>query len=54
MIRQSFADTMLEVGKTDPKLVVLIGDISHNLLQPFANNQKSSSYSCPHQFPKTP
>lgn len=35
-IRQQFADTMLEVGQQDPNLVVLIGDISHFVLQPFA------------------
>lgn len=36
-LRQEFADTMLEVGTKDPNLVVLIGDISHFILQPFAN-----------------
>ena len=35
-IRQQFADTMLELGQCDPNLVVLVGDISHFLLQPFA------------------
>lgn len=35
-VRQQFADTMLEVGKEDPNLVVLVGDISHFVLQPFA------------------
>jgi transketolase len=35
-IRQEFADTMLEVGQKDSKLVVLVGDISHYSLQPFA------------------
>lgn len=35
-IRQQFADTMLQVGKNDPNLVVLVGDISHFRLQPFA------------------
>lgn len=35
-MRQAFADTMLEVGQQDEKLVVLVGDISHNILQPFA------------------
>ncbi len=42
-IRQQFADTMLEVGKNDPALVVLIGDISHFILQPFAK-------ACPGRF----
>lgn len=27
---------MLEVGQLDPKLVVMVGDISHGILQPFA------------------
>jgi transketolase len=35
-VRQQFADTMLEVGREDPRLVVLVGDISHFALQPFA------------------
>ena len=35
-IRQQFSDTMLEVGQNDPNLVVLLGDISHFILQPFA------------------
>lgn len=35
-MRQEFADTMVEVGQKDPNLVVLIGDISHFILQPFA------------------
>ena len=42
-IRQQFADTMLEVGQKDPDLVVLIGDISHFALQPFAQ-------ACPGRF----
>ena len=35
-IRQQFADTMLSVGLQDPDLVVMVGDISHGILQPFA------------------
>lgn len=35
-IREQFADTMLEVGQNDPNLIVLISDISHFILQPFA------------------
>jgi len=30
------ADTMVEVGTADPRLVVMVGDISHGILQPFA------------------
>jgi len=35
-IRNQFADTMLEVGQEDESLVVIVGDISHFILQPFA------------------
>lgn len=35
-VRQEFAETMLEIGKEDPRLTVLVGDISHYILQPFA------------------
>ena len=35
-IRQQFADTMLAIGQADPNLVVLVGDISHGILQPYA------------------
>lgn len=35
-LREEFADTMLEVGTRDPRLVVMVGDISHGILQPFA------------------
>lgn len=35
-IRQEFADTMIEVGQNDKDLVVMVGDISHGILQPFA------------------
>jgi len=36
VMRQQFADTLLQVGREDPRLVVLVGDISHFILQPFA------------------
>lgn len=42
-MRKTFADTMLEVGREDPGLVVLVGDISHFALQPFA-------HACPGRF----
>lgn len=35
-IREQFAQTMLQLGQADESLVVLVGDISHFLLQPFA------------------
>ena len=35
-LRQEFADTMLEVGFTDPKLIVMVADISHGILKPYA------------------
>ena len=37
-IRQEFADTMLELGRKDNNLVVMVGDISHGILQKFAKN----------------
>jgi transketolase len=42
-IRQQFADTMLEIGTQDERLVVIVGDISHFKLQPFAQ-------ACPGRF----
>ena len=30
-LRQEFADTMLEIGKNDKNLVVMVGDISHGI-----------------------
>ena len=42
-IRQQFADTMLEVGSDDSRLVVMVADISHFKLQPFAQ-------ACPGRF----
>jgi transketolase len=35
-LREEFADTMLEIGLNDPRLVVMVGDISHGILQPYA------------------
>lgn len=35
-LRQEFADTMVEVGQRDPRLVVMVGDISHGILVPFS------------------
>ena len=35
--RQQFADTMLALGQDDDRLVVMVGDIGHGILQPFAN-----------------
>ena len=35
-LRQVFADTMQEIGSIDKNVVVMVGDISHGILQPFA------------------
>ena len=35
-VREQFADTMLAIGQEDENLVVMVGDISHGILQPFA------------------
>lgn len=42
-LRQQFADTMLDVGQRDEDLVVIVSDISHGILQPFAK-------ACPERF----
>ena len=42
-IRQQFADTMLEVGLSDDRLVVIVGDISSGIMRPF-------NESCPGRF----
>lgn len=35
-IRNEFADTVYDIGSNDKNLVVIVGDISHGILQPFA------------------
>jgi transketolase len=35
-MREAFAKMMVELGGIDDRLVVLVGDISHGILQPFA------------------
>ena len=35
-LRQVFAETMHEIGSSDRNMVVMVGDISHGILQPFA------------------
>jgi len=42
-LRQEFADTMLQVGVADSQLVVMVGDISHGILQPYAK-------ACPNRY----
>lgn len=42
-MRQEFADTLLEVGKADKNLIVMVGDISHFRLAEFAR-------SCPGRY----
>lgn len=42
-LREVFAETMLEVGPNDENLVVMVGDISHGILQPFAKE-------CPNRY----
>ncbi len=43
-LRQEFADTMLEIGETDESLVVMVGDISHGILKPFAEKHPDRYY----------
>jgi transketolase len=35
-LRESFAQTMMKIGSKDENLMVMVGDISHGILQPFA------------------
>ena len=42
-LREQFADTMLDIGRQNEDLVVMVGDISHGILQPFAQ-------SCPGRY----
>ena len=42
-LRLQFADTMLDIGQKDENLAVIVGDISHGILQPFAK-------ACPDRF----
>ena len=43
-LREEFADLMLEIGNKDKKLVVMVGDISHGILQPFAKKYPNRYY----------
>jgi transketolase len=43
-LRQQFADTMLDVGSRDKDVVVMVGDISHGILQPFAKANPDRYY----------
>ena len=36
-LRQQFADTCIKIGQNDQKLIVMVGDISHGILQPYEN-----------------
>ncbi len=42
-LREEFADTVLDLGPKDSRMVVLVGDISHGILKPFAE-------SCPGRY----
>ena len=43
-LRNIFAETMLDLGKKDKKLVVMVGDISHGILKPFAKKFPNRYY----------
>jgi len=43
-LRAVFADLMLEVAQHDPNLIVIVGDISHGILQPFAEKFPDKYY----------
>ena len=42
--RQQFADTMLAIGQENKSLVVMVGDIGHGILKPFAEACKNRYY----------
>ena len=43
-LRNVFAETMLSIGTKDKNLIVMVGDISHGILQPFAKKCKNQYY----------
>ena len=43
-LREEFADLMLEIGSKNKNLVVMVGDISHGILQPFAKKFPNRYY----------
>ena len=43
-MRQAFANTIYEIGQSDDALVVLVGDISHGILKPFAKESPDRFY----------
>lgn len=43
-LRNIFAETMLDLGKKDKRLVVMVGDISHGILKPFAKKFPNRYY----------
>lgn len=43
-LRESFAQTMLKIGENDENLIVMVGDISHGILQPFAQKYPKRYY----------
>ena len=38
-LRQVFAETMHEIGSRDRNMIVMVGDISHGILQPFCKRE---------------
>ncbi len=43
-MRKQFRDTVVELGEKDPKLVIILGDISHFLFLPFQEKHPSRCY----------
>jgi len=43
-VRKQFRDTVVELGEKDPKLVIILGDISHFLFLPFQEKHPSRCY----------
>ena len=43
-IREQFADTILDIGNKNKNIVVMVGDISHGIMQPFAKKYPDRYY----------
>ena len=39
-VRETFSETIYDIGKTDKKICVIVSDISHFRLQKFAKEKK--------------
>ena len=52
-LRENFATLMLELGRKNKDLCVMVGDISHGILQPFAKEFPDISVDCKYMISRT-